>query len=100
MIGLILAVALSQTPAPDPVLPVTLSSGLALMKQSQAERLLKTTDDAKLKAAIEIALITQPTRVVEVQLPYSDFHRERWQRQPLQCGGGAGFNNTVACSKD
>lgn len=28
-------------------------------------------------------------------LPYSDFHRERFQRQPLQCSGD--FNHTVVC---
>jgi len=96
----VLALVFSAQPAE---IAIVYNEQTVIMPLANAQRLLTSSiakNDPALKAALEIAFIAQPVQGSEAQLPYSDFHRERWQRQPLQCGGGAGFNNTVVCAKD
>lgn len=83
---LVLALLLSQ-PVSDPTVPVILRERVVIIKRSEAEAWLRTTKDARLRAAIEIALGTMPVNEVDrepSELTPQDRERFRWQRRALQ----------------
>lgn len=59
MLGLILAAALLQTPAPQPTVTLILPSGDRVVSVVEAKRLLES-DDLRLRVAATLALGTLP----------------------------------------
>lgn len=84
MIGILLAIALSQSPQ---TVAVVLDTGTKIMTVAEAEQLDQTTRDPKVKAALVIALGTIPqVRLDEQMLDERPSRREqlRWMRAPVQ----------------
>ena len=80
---LLLSAALLQAPEPTVTL-IYRDRPDVTITVNEAWRRLETTQDERERVALTLALGTRATEPVIVNLSYSDFHRERFQRQPAQ----------------
>jgi len=82
-LALICALALQSSPTVTVVTDWPVQE-VRVMKVEEAERLLATTSDPKLRASLILALGTRITAPEPHGLTAREFERARWRRLPLQ----------------